>query len=249
MHQTRASIGSTISQAISGDMLAWLMVQSPAEGLPCAGKCKVNSSNVFAGGWRLQVSRGAKITSHGNRGVLLQRLWRRRGLFKFLAQAPLSWPAHLAYSTVNNLPIHSRQLTTKHTYPSKPLLSKSGDETSHENASSPAQESQDREEDPGQTVRTPKILPPLTAEVLTIILCSSQRIQTGNKVIKPKKAVLVRANTIHKKHTAGLQAVTEKTLAGRAGHLELLRGGKKDRKQSIAGKPTGGKAPKEEKKG
>jgi hypothetical protein len=79
--------------------------------------------------------------------------------------------------------------------------------------------------------------------------CSSQRIQTGNKVIKPKKAVLVRANTIHKKHTAGLQAVTEKTLAGRAGHLELLRGGKKDRKQSIAGKPTGGKAPKEEKKG
>lgn len=77
----------------------------------------------------------------------------------------------------------------------------------------------------------------------------SQRIQTGNKVIKPKKASLVRANTIHKKHTAGLQAVTEKTLAGRAGHLELLRGGKKDRKQSIAGKPTGGKAPKEEKKG
>lgn len=85
------------------------------------------------------------------------------------------------------------------------------------------------------------------AEVLTVR--SSQRIQTGNKVIKPKKAVLVRANTIHKKHTAGLQAVTEKTLAGRAGHLELLRGGKKDRKQSIAGKPTGGKAPKEEKKG
>jgi hypothetical protein len=49
----------------------------------------------------------AKITSHGNRGVLLQRLWRRRGLFKFLAPAPLSWPAHLAYNTVNNLPIHS----------------------------------------------------------------------------------------------------------------------------------------------
>lgn len=81
------------------------------------------------------------------------------------------------------------------------------------------------------------------------VLCRSQRIQTGNKVIKPKKAVLVRAQTIHKKHTAGLQAVTEKTLAGRAGHLELLRGGKKDRKQSIPGKPTGGVKPKEDKTG
>lgn len=89
----------------------------------------------------------------------------------------------------------------------------------------------------------------MAAHLLTISFRRSQRIQTGNKVIKPKKASLVRANTIHKKHTAGLQAVTEKTLAGRAGHLELLRGGKKDRKQSIAGKPTGGKAPKEEKKG
>jgi len=81
------------------------------------------------------------------------------------------------------------------------------------------------------------------------VFCRSQRIQTGNKVIKPKKAVLVRAQTIHKKHTAGLQAVTEKTLAGRAGHLELLRGGKKDRKQSIPGKPTGGVKPKEDKTG
>jgi hypothetical protein len=88
-----------------------------------------------------------------------------------------------------------------------------------------------------------------TQLVLTLLSCRSQRIQTGNKVIKPKKSVLVRADTIHKKHTAGLQAVTERTLAGRAGHLELLRGGKKDRKQSIPGKPTGGKAPKEEKKG
>lgn len=43
--------------------------------------------------------------------------------------------------------------------------------------------------------------------------------------------------------------MTEKMLAGRAGHLELLRGGKKDRKQSVAGKPTGGKGSgKEEKK-
>ncbi|KAL1589653.1 hypothetical protein WHR41_01872 [Cladosporium halotolerans] len=70
----------------------------------------------------------------------------------------------------------------------------------------------------------------------------SQRVQTGNRVIKPKKASLVKAHHVHKKHTAGLSALTEKALAGKAGHLELLRGGKKDRKLSEPGKPTGGKA-------
>jgi hypothetical protein len=33
------------------------------------------------------------------------------------------------------------------------------------------------------------------------------------------------------KHTAGLTALTEKNLAERAGHLEMLAGGKKERKQ------------------
>lgn len=31
-----------------------------------------------------------------------------------------------------------------------------------------------------------------------------------------------------KKHSAGLTAMTEKSLAGKAGHLEMLKGGKKD---------------------
>ena len=33
-----------------------------------------------------------------------------------------------------------------------------------------------------------------------------------------------------KKHTAGLTAMTEKSLASKAGHLEMLHGGKKDSK-------------------
>jgi len=40
---------------------------------------------------------------------------------------------------------------------------------------------------------------------------------------------------MQKKHTAGLTALTEKSLAGKAGHLEMLRGGKKDRKAENAG--------------
>ena len=36
------------------------------------------------------------------------------------------------------------------------------------------------------------------------------------------------------KHTAALTAKTERTLAQRAGHLELLKGGKKDEKEAKA---------------
>ncbi|KAF2247466.1 hypothetical protein BU26DRAFT_566444 [Trematosphaeria pertusa] len=51
----------------------------------------------------------------------------------------------------------------------------------------------------------------------------------GARVIKPKKASLISQNKIKKKHTAGLTAKTEKLLAEKAGHLEMLRGGKKDK--------------------
>ncbi len=39
------------------------------------------------------------------------------------------------------------------------------------------------------------------------------------------------------KHSSGLTAMTEKSLAGKAGHLELLRGGKRDGR--IGGSKTG----------
>ncbi|KAJ9666306.1 hypothetical protein H2201_003494 [Coniosporium apollinis] len=49
-----------------------------------------------------------------------------------------------------------------------------------------------------------------------------------------------------KKHTSGLTALTEKNLAEKAGHLEMLRGGKKDKK---GGKGAEKKGEKGEKKG
>jgi len=48
------------------------------------------------------------------------------------------------------------------------------------------------------------------------------------------------------KHTSGLTALTEKNLAEKAGHLEILRGGKKDKK---GGKGAERKGEKIEKKG
>ncbi|GAM85401.1 hypothetical protein ANO11243_034080 [Dothideomycetidae sp. 11243] len=51
-------------------------------------------------------------------------------------------------------------------------------------------------------------------------------------VIKPKKAKLVQQHKLKKKQSAGLTALTEKSLAERAGHLEMLKGGKKDSKDS-----------------
>jgi hypothetical protein len=163
MHQTRASIGSTISQAISGGMLAWLMAQSLAEGLACAGKCKVNSSMSLQEVGKQPPSVTSEDHKPWKSWGSSPELWRRRGLFKFLAPAPLSWPAHLAYSTLLSTTCPStlanqQPNTHKPTHPNT-LLPKSGDKARHQNASSPAQESQDREEDPGQTVRN---LPPLT---------------------------------------------------------------------------------------
>ena len=52
----------------------------------------------------------------------------------------------------------------------------------------------------------------------------------GQKVIKPKKTSLITQNQIKKRSAAGLVGTTEKFLAEKAGHLEILRGGKKDQK-------------------
>jgi hypothetical protein len=61
-------------------------------------------------------------------------------------------------------------------------------------------------------------------------------------VIKPKKASLQKQHQMKKKHSSGLAAMTEKSLASRAGHLELLRGGKKDKDAKGNGeKKEGGK--------
>ncbi|OCK85022.1 hypothetical protein K432DRAFT_253235, partial [Lepidopterella palustris CBS 459.81] len=50
----------------------------------------------------------------------------------------------------------------------------------------------------------------------------------GHRIIKPKKTKLIQKQAIAKKGSAGLSAMTEKHLAAKAGHLELLKGGKRE---------------------
>lgn len=59
----------------------------------------------------------------------------------------------------------------------------------------------------------------------------SQRVQRGARVIKPKKASIIAQNKIKHKSSSGLVGQTEKLLAEKAGHLEMLKGGKKDKKE------------------
>ncbi|KAL1846801.1 hypothetical protein Plec18167_005837 [Paecilomyces lecythidis] len=53
----------------------------------------------------------------------------------------------------------------------------------------------------------------------------------GQRSIAPKKASLVKQRKITKKLTSGLITKTERNLAERAGHLEMLAGGKKDKEK------------------
>ncbi|KAE8375107.1 hypothetical protein BDV26DRAFT_268432 [Aspergillus bertholletiae] len=61
----------------------------------------------------------------------------------------------------------------------------------------------------------------------------------GSRQIAPKKLSLIKQQKMTKKLTAGLVTKTERNLAQKAGHLELLAGGKKDKSKESANK--GGK--------
>ncbi|KAL2871066.1 DUF2462 domain-containing protein [Aspergillus lucknowensis] len=63
----------------------------------------------------------------------------------------------------------------------------------------------------------------------------------GNRTIAPKKASLIKQQKMTKKLSAGLVAKTERSLAQRAGHLEMLAGGKKDKKAANGKEKKGGK--------
>jgi hypothetical protein len=52
-------------------------------------------------------------------------------------------------------------------------------------------------------------------------------------VIKPKKTSIISQNKIKHKSSAGLVGQTEKLLAEKAGHLEMLKGGKRDKKEAV----------------
>ncbi|KAJ5934357.1 UPF0390 protein [Penicillium verhagenii] len=57
----------------------------------------------------------------------------------------------------------------------------------------------------------------------------ASRTKPGPRQVAPKKALLVKAAKLNKKLCSGLVGKTERSLATKAGHLELLAGGKKDR--------------------
>jgi hypothetical protein len=53
----------------------------------------------------------------------------------------------------------------------------------------------------------------------------------GHRVVKPKKANLISRNKMIQKNSGGLAMMTEKNLAAKAGHLEMLAGGKNQKKK------------------
>ncbi|KAI9704972.1 MAG: hypothetical protein M1836_006752 [Candelina mexicana] len=63
----------------------------------------------------------------------------------------------------------------------------------------------------------------------------------GARTIAPKKASLVAQKKITKKHSSGLILKTERNLAEKAGHLEILQGGKTKNGVSTDGKLKGKK--------
>ncbi|KAF7870340.1 hypothetical protein EAF04_004086 [Stromatinia cepivora] len=63
----------------------------------------------------------------------------------------------------------------------------------------------------------------------------------GQRVIKAKREGLRRSEGLRKKHSAGLTAMTEKTLGAKAGHLELLGVGKKSKAKDGKGAESKGK--------
>ncbi|KAJ5179499.1 UPF0390 protein [Penicillium capsulatum] len=58
---------------------------------------------------------------------------------------------------------------------------------------------------------------------------ANSRTKPGPRQVAPKKASLIRQQKLNKKLTSGLVAKTERSLASKAGHLEMLAGGKKDK--------------------
>ncbi|KAJ5157208.1 UPF0390 protein [Penicillium canariense] len=57
----------------------------------------------------------------------------------------------------------------------------------------------------------------------------ASRTKPGPRQIAPKKRSLIKVAKLNKKLTSGLVSKTERSLASKAGHLEILAGGKKDK--------------------
>ncbi|KAJ5818444.1 hypothetical protein N7474_004035 [Penicillium riverlandense] len=66
----------------------------------------------------------------------------------------------------------------------------------------------------------------------------SKTTKPGPRQVAPKKIALIKQKKLNKKLSSGLVAKTERTLAQKAGHLEILAGGKKSKAK--AGDNKGG---------
>ncbi|KAJ5894091.1 UPF0390 protein [Penicillium taxi] len=69
---------------------------------------------------------------------------------------------------------------------------------------------------------------------------AASKTKTGARTVAPKKAALIKVQKLNKKMSSGLVAKTERSLAAKAGHLEILAGGKKNKDTGKDGK-TGAK--------
>ncbi|PGH10182.1 hypothetical protein AJ80_07541 [Polytolypa hystricis UAMH7299] len=78
---------------------------------------------------------------------------------------------------------------------------------------------------------------PATAKKSSVLRTTKK----GARSIAPKNSQLIKHKKMNKKFAAGLTARTERSLAEKAGHLELLAGGKKANKADKAGKKDGTK--------
>ncbi|KAJ5231669.1 UPF0390 protein [Penicillium citrinum] len=70
---------------------------------------------------------------------------------------------------------------------------------------------------------------------------ANARTKPGPRQVAPKKQGLIKQAKLNKKLTSGLVAKTERSLASKAGHLEMLTGGKKERLEKEKKKHAGSK--------
>lgn len=107
------------------------------------------------------------------------------------------------------------------------------------NSKNPKRQPQKRKQFP----LSPQPSPPKKTNIFLFSLSPSNpnRKQLGARIIKPSKnSSALKTAQFKKKHSSGMTALTEKSLASRAGHLELLKGGKREKRQELAKKALEG---------
>lgn len=117
------------------------------------------------------------------------------------------------------------------------------------NSKNPKRQPQKRKQSPSP--HSPPKIKKLTSSFFLLPKKNSNpnRKQLGARIIKPSKSSsALKTAQFKKKHSSGMTALTEKSLASRAGHLELLKGGKREKRVELARKALEGEGGKGGKK-